>query len=140
MPYKKSNPYGYGGGGGSEFSDDLTQTTKIVSILIRHGERVDAIQTTWLLTNETLFEGKFHGGNGGEATVIQFAEDEHIVSVQGRSGQRVDSLTITTNKNSYGPYGGNGGSPFGPISAEKAGGFFGRSGQELDAIGVFVPV
>ncbi|SER58889.1 Jacalin-like lectin domain-containing protein [Giesbergeria anulus] len=137
MPYKKSALYG--GQGGSDFSDDLTQTARIVSISIRHGSRVDSIQTTWLLTDGSQLIGKLHGGSGGKEDVIQFAADEHVVTIQGRSGSRVDSLTITTNKKSYGPYGGDGGESFGPIPAERAGGFFGRSGSELDAIGVFIP-
>lgn len=137
MPYKKSQQVG--GQGGDEFSDDLTQVVRIVRISIRHGARVDAIQTTWLLTDGTQLTGARHGGGGGEETVIEFGSNEHIVTIQGRSGSRIDSLTITTNKKSYGPYGGDGGKPFGPIPAEAAGGFFGRSGTNVDAIGVFIP-
>ena len=137
IPYKKSKMVG--GSGGLEFSDNLTQTVRIVSISVRHGTVVDAIQTTWLLTDGTQIKGERHGGGGGEEAIIKFASDEHIVTIQGRSGSLIDSLTITTNKKAYGPYGGNGGAPFGPIPAEGVGGFFGRFGAYLDAIGVFIP-
>lgn len=111
MPYEKSQMVG--GSGGSEFSDNLTQTVRIVSISVRHGTRVDSIQTTWLLTDGTQSTGEHHGG--GEEDVIEFANDEHIIAIQGRSGCRIDSLTITTNKKPYGPYGGNGGHPLAPF-------------------------
>lgn len=137
MPFKKSTRVG--GSGGDEFSDDLTQAVRIVKISIRHGARVDAIQTTWLLTDGTQFTGVRHGGGGGKESVIEFGSNEYILTIQGRSGSRIDSLTITTNKKSYGPYGGDGGQSFGPIPVEAAGGFFGRSGTEVDAIGVFIP-
>jgi hypothetical protein len=136
MAYKKSAQYG--GDGGNAFDDNLTQVQKIVSIRIRHGARVDALQTTWRLTDGSLLSSAQHGADGGGESVIQFDEDEYLLTVQGRSGSRVDALSFTTNKRTYGPYGGDGGKPFGPIAAERAVGFFGRSAAELDAFGVFI--
>ncbi|WP_199155369.1 jacalin-like lectin [Chromobacterium sp. ASV23] len=58
------------------------------------------------------------------------APDDHL-------GRRVGQLSFTTNlDNAHGPQGGSGGSPF-SLSSTHVGGFFGRSGSELDAIGFF---
>lgn len=125
-----------GGGGGSAFSDDLTEATRITSITIRHGNFVDSIQTTWLSTSGQQVTGVRHGGGGGNPSVINLKPNEAIVRVEGRSGQFVDQLTFHTNLgNKFGPYGGDGGSPF-TLSGLCAGGFVGRSGKFLDAFGV----
>ncbi len=70
---------------------------------------------------------------------FKFAKGEYFVRVDGRSGDRINQLKFTTNLgNTFGPYGGNGGTPF-SISGLRIEGFFGRSGSRLDAIGFFSP-
>jgi hypothetical protein len=134
----------FGGTGGSAF-DDITSADAIVvgikSITVRSGSKVDAIQATYTLSDGSTFNGSTHGGSGGTAHVINLADDETIISVQGRSGSRIDQLMFTTRNTSgvikvYGPYGGTGGSPF--VVNGVVGGFFGRSGSGLDALGFYL--
>lgn len=138
MAYKRSAQYG--GQGGNAFSDDLTETQALVSIIVRHGTYVDAIQASWELVDGTTRQGTQHGGNGGTPETIELQSGEYITRVAGRSGTYVDQLTFQTNLgNSYGPYGGNGGATFEIPRLPQVGGFFGRSGSYLDAVGVFYP-
>lgn len=129
----------HGGGGGSPFSDDLTQVVQLAGFNIRSGSLVDAIQPIFLLCGGDTANGQWHGGGGGSQQTIAFADDEVIQSFDGRAGQYVDQLTITTNKATYGPFGGSGGNPFSEDRLSVVGGFFGRSGAYVDQIGVFTP-
>lgn len=134
-PYVKTDQYG--GHGGSRFADNLTETVKMTLLSIRHGDYIDAIQTTWSTVDGRRITGERHGGNGGTETVISFLDGEYINRIEGRSGAYVDQLTFYTNLgNKYGPYGGNGGTPF-RLTNLCVGGFLGKSGDYLDAIGVF---
>lgn len=126
----------WGGGGGSEFADVVPLGAKVIGLQIRSGQRVDSIQV-FLSTGAT----SKHGGSGGDLHDIRFEEDEYITAVYGRYGARVDQIAIRTNKGTYGPYGGTGGAN--PFSFEVTAGFqivgfFGRSGDEVDAIGLIV--
>jgi hypothetical protein len=134
----------FGGTGGNAF-DDITAAKAIVvcikSITIRSGSRVDAIQVTYLLSTGSTFQAAPHGGTGGDPHTINFAEGENIIILEGRSGDRVDQLKFTTRDSAgktkvYGPYGGSGGDAF--IVNGVVGGFFGRSGSGLDAIGAYL--
>ncbi|MED1663492.1 jacalin-like lectin [Brevibacillus laterosporus] len=136
MSWRKSTLFG--GSGGSPFNDDHTDVKRLAGFYIRHGSRIDAIQGIYDYLDGRRAPQEFHGGNGGTQAIVFFEDDEHIIRITGRTGSRVDQLTITTNKRTYGSYGGNGGSPF-EIDAANIGGFFGRSGSEIDAIGFFIP-
>ncbi|MDQ3935614.1 MAG: jacalin-like lectin domain protein [Actinomycetota bacterium] len=129
----------HGGTGGAPFTDDLTQVVRLAGFNIRSGSLVDAIQPVFLNCGGGRVTGPWHGGSGGGLQNIVFAADEVIQNFDGRSGWYVDQLTITTNKQTYGPFGGSGGSPFSEDRLDVVGGFFGRSGSYLDQIGVFTP-
>jgi len=58
------------------------------------------------------------------STRIMLQNDEYIIGLGVRKGTIIDALTITTNKNEYGPYGGKGGS------------YKKRSGKELISISI----
>ncbi|HLP61626.1 MAG TPA: jacalin-like lectin [Candidatus Deferrimicrobium sp.] len=133
-PYFKSAQHG--GVGGNAFSDDLTQVKSITQIVVRSGSFVDAIAVTYLLTSgETITVS--HGGSGGSPSIIQLREGEYIMRIDGRAGDFVDQIVFRTNMGAiFGPFGGNGGNPF-SIRDIQVGGFFGRSGDFIDAIGVF---
>lgn len=76
---------------------------------------------------------------------IQFDPSEFLVEISGRTGPYgvravIGSLVLVTNLHSYGPFGFGGQIPF-RTSVQDNGsiiGFFGRSGQFLHAIGVYV--
>lgn len=126
-----------GGRGGSVFNDSPKEGWRLKRIVIHHGNVVDGIQCVWQCPDGSFVTGKHHGGLGGRKSVIELQEGEYVTEVSGTEGNVVDSLCITTNHNKYGPYGGNGGKSF---SLQPRGGivtgFYGRSGNLLDAIGI----
>ncbi len=129
-----------GGGGGSPFSDDLTEACALVGVNIRHGGRVDAIQGIYSTPSGVNVPGPRYGGSGGTLDSFTLVAGEFITRVDGRSGNSIDSLQFTTNKgNVFGPYGGGGGNVFSALTGLQVMGFFGRSGAELDAVGFFTP-
>ncbi|MBA4532167.1 jacalin-like lectin [Brevibacillus halotolerans] len=136
MSWRKSTQFG--GDGGSPFSDDLTNVKRLAGFYIRHGSRIDAIQGIYEYSDGRRTPQGFHGGYGGSHNIVFFENDEYIIQITGRTDRRVDQLSFTTNKRTYGPYGGDGGNPF-EIDAAHISGFFGRSASELDAIGFFIP-
>lgn len=137
MPYERSMQYG--DKGGDVFSDDLTETCGLTRVIIRHGKYIDAITPVWKMVGGTEKQGLRHGGTGGDESSFKLDEGEFIKRVTGRSGKYVDQLTFHTSKGkTHGPYGDTGGGSF-EIGGLNVGGFFGRSGKYLDAIGFFKP-
>jgi hypothetical protein len=70
---------------------------------------------------------------------ITLARDEYIIGIAGRYGGRIDSIRFYTNKRSPAGFGGSGGSvQFGYTAppGQKIVAFFGRAGDNLDAVGV----
>jgi hypothetical protein len=138
MTYSRTQQIG--GDGGNTFSDNLTEICRLVEVKVRHGSTVDAITCVWTTPSGSRVTGDRHGGGGGSESVFSLLEGEHIVEVSIRSRKYVDSLTFRTNTGRTSEtYGGSGGSPT-SLTNLQAGGFFGRSGSRLDAIGVFTEV
>ncbi|KAJ8458968.1 hypothetical protein OPV22_031894 [Ensete ventricosum] len=112
------------------------------SVKIFSGDVVDAVDITFSYNGKT--ETRHFGGSGGNPHEIVLAEDEHLVGMAGEVANYhglvvVGKLGFTTNKKTYGPFGNTGGTPFSlPITAGKISGFFGRGGQFIDAIGVYL--
>ena len=111
------------------------------SINISSGNQIDSIQVTYLLSNGSLFHAPTHGKPSHPPINITFGTDERIVKIEGKTNnQLVDQLTITTvgpayERRVYGPFG-----ITGQIEWSLEGhiiGFFGRSGDLLDSIGVY---
>jgi hypothetical protein len=116
---------------------------EIGALHIRWGWFIDQLQVVYRNpTNGHVVSGPVHGGNGGQLTVITLNAGEFIAEINGRTGSFVDSLLVKTNQGRiFSNLGGDGGpNPFrfhlGVGSGEEIFGFFGRSGQFLDAIGV----
>ena len=135
----------FGGNGGHAFSDGISthlpDITGIEAIRIRHGDQVDSIQATYRVANGSTWVAPKHGGHGGSETFIQFTDDERVIRIEGKTNHvLVDQLTFLTQKGDgsqqkYGPFGITGKTPF--AVGGKILGFFGRSGNLLDAIGFF---
>ena len=133
----------FGGSGGEPF-DDYTEKSGIVgvkSVQIRHGNQVDMIDITYNLCGGGTFNGGQHGGTGGSLSSFSLEEGDYISKIEGKTnGVLADQLTFTVITCSgrtvtHGPYGKTGRQPF---SVEgKIVGFFGRSGNLLDAVGVY---
>jgi hypothetical protein len=99
----------FGGPGGSSFDDshDIAAWGCIREIIVRDGTEVDSLGVFW--ANSNFFS---HCGTGGTETVINLDPDEFISRVDGRSSDRLDQITFRSNKRTYGPFGGGGGTPF----------------------------
>ena len=129
-----------GGSGGSRFDDGGPETVngRITDVLIHSGQYIDSIQVSE--GNPAVLHPR-HGGNGGYPNNLILAGDEYITEVSGKYGKFIDSLTIQTNKGQIGHWGGDGGKydfDFAAPPGYAIVGFYGRSGQFLDAIGVIV--
>jgi len=123
----------HGGTGGSSFLALPAGTQAIAGVRIRAGKYVDSIQVAYRERNNIVW-GPRHGGGGGTPNTIMFRNNERIIEVGGRSGKYVDAIYVRTNRKKYRTYGGNGGKPF--RFQGRVDGFWGRSGNLLDAIGV----
>ncbi|MEA3016447.1 MAG: hypothetical protein QOI38_1169 [Sphingomonadales bacterium] len=134
----------FGGTGGAPF-DDLAAAggavNAIKKIVVRAGQFVDNISTTYGLPSGSNFVAT-HGGSGGQASTITLAPGEKVVGVRGRSGSLLDQITFLTRgpngERTHGPFGGGGGAPF-ELEAEVDS-FYGRSGTLDDNLGFFVNV
>jgi len=127
----------YGGTGGQPFQDDLPEAKELIAISIRHGDRIDAILGVWKTENGEQITGKQHGGYGGDESIIVLEPNEKINKVLIRYGSLVDSLEFHTSQNrQFGPFGGAGGEKNVEVPGNILG-FFGRAGDELNAIGFF---
>ncbi|CAL9041338.1 unnamed protein product [Musa banksii] len=130
----------WGGNGGSAF--DMGPAHRIISVKIFSGDVVDAVDITFTSYGKT--ETRHFGGSGGTPHEIVLQEGEYLVGMTGEFGNYhgvvvVGKLGFSTNKKSYGPFGNTRGTPFSlPIAAGKISGFFGRGGDFLDAIGVYL--
>jgi hypothetical protein len=131
-----------GGSGGRPFEDFIDKEGfRISSVSVRSGARVDAIQITYTDALGNLYPQPRRGGGGGRANVVNLNSDEYIVAISGvvpRSGRksnRVHRLDFTTSNGRKFSFGRGKGTSF-SFSGKKVLGFFGRSGRELDAIGV----
>ena len=142
-PLQKSNQVG--GTGGSPFTDPIETfippIVRVSGLKIRHGNQVDAIQATYELLGGMELVAFNHGGTGGSPTIVEFEEGEVIVQMKGKTNNvLVDQVTFVTKKKdgttaTYGPYGITGETPY-EVNGKIAG-FFGRSGNLLDALGAY---
>ncbi|TKW25129.1 hypothetical protein SEVIR_3G095600v4 [Setaria viridis] len=143
-------PLGAWGGDGGEAFDVSAPPLRLESMTIRAGNTVDAFGFSYV--DEA---GRRHirgpsGGTGGQLTTIRLAPTEFVNSISGTIGRSfgsqsrslVASLQIGTNVRTYGPYGRRnpGDDPFSIPLPENfcVVGFWGRAGNLLDAIGVYI--
>ena len=135
----------YGGKGGipwDDFEECPNSTVEGVhSITVYHGDQIDGLQVTYRLADGTLHPARLHGRRSGRfQNSFQLAPGEKIVRVEGKTNNvLVDRLSFVTrseagSENTYGPYGITGDTAF-AVEGDIVG-FFGRSGDLLDALGV----
>jgi Jacalin-like lectin domain len=137
-----------GTGGNSQVTDSdegfLEPGTRVARVLLSHDRPhnvVGAIQFTHIRSNGSLLDLPHHGGFGGDQTLIDLERNEHIIKISGKYGQFVNSITIQTDNPARSPIfvGGPGGA--GEYTYEvppgfEIVGFYGRSGDLVDAMGV----
>ncbi|KAF7034424.1 hypothetical protein CFC21_045445 [Triticum aestivum] len=133
-----------GGIGGNVRETSMSDVNRIVQVIVRHWNAVDAISVMYERKGKEAWADRW-GGEGGKPSTFSLQQDEYLTSVHGHYGQFKDfvvirSLTFVSNLRSYGPYGKEDGVPF-ALHAGPGGkimGFHARSGQFLDAIGTYV--
>ncbi|MFC7297556.1 jacalin-like lectin [Herminiimonas aquatilis] len=122
-----------GGGGGGAWSDDAVCAGQyVIGWRIAAGRTVDRVQ--FLYPDGWA---PVQGGSADFTSRIALAAGEYIVQVNYRSGGSVDSLSFKTSKGrTFGPYGGDGGSPgtYNVTPGEKLGCVKGRSGKSTDQL------
>jgi hypothetical protein len=128
-----------GGYGGSPFVDSIPSSAVPSEILIHSGSYVDALQMVLQLPNGQIGYMDRHGGDGGDDDTFDLRDGEYITAIGGRYGQYVDSIQFYTNMRISTIYGGSGGEADYYYEAPPGWqivGFYGRSGDFVDAIGV----
>jgi len=139
-PYEMGDQYG--GTGGEEFSDNLTEIARVKEVRIRSGAYINSIQLIWEVPDGSTVQGERHGGPGGNFHFFLLATDEFITRIDvgaGTGASPVDCLTFYSSRGTkYGPYG-NVRGPQNRISGGPINGFHGRAGDLLYRIGAFKP-
>ncbi|XP_038990481.1 mannose/glucose-specific lectin-like [Phoenix dactylifera] len=131
----------WGGSGGTAWSFEKAQA--ITKIRISVGDVIDSITFQYMDGAIARWSPRY-GGSGGKSTEIELGSTEFIISMKGYYGAYagmtiVYSLTFVTTVREYGPYGREQGTQFSvPKGTGWISGFQGRSGNLLDAIGVYM--
>lgn len=135
----------FGGPHGTAFNDadDLPATLSPRTLTLRGASRLDAVSLTH--DGGTTLS---HGGTGGTATSLTLASGEHLTSVKLTQGQkegrtRIFSATFTTDKGRTLSAGTatSATKTFTAPSGWRIVGFTGRSGDEIDKLGVlYAPI
>lgn len=131
----------FGGPHGTEFSDEASVVVgqTVGSITIRAGERVDGVALEVTGPKAATFS---HGGTGGKGNTLTLAAGERITSMEAHWGKKSGRTRIfylsfgTSSGNSVS--GGSMTEDKNSVTAPKGfqlGGFFGRGGDEIDALG-----
>ncbi|MBX9393853.1 endonuclease [Streptomyces sp. TRM72054] len=135
----------FGGPHGTAFNDadDLPATPSPRTLTLRGGSRLDAVSLTH--DGGTVLS---HGGTGGTATTLTLGSGEHLTSVKLTQGQkdgrtRIFSAAFTTDKGRTLTAGTatTATRTFTAPSGWQIVGFTGRSGDEIDKLGVlYAPI
>ncbi|MEU9657959.1 jacalin-like lectin [Streptomyces chartreusis] len=135
----------FGGPHGTAFNDadDLPATPAPRTLTLRGGSRLDAVALTHDGGNVLT-----HGGTGGTATSLTLAAGEHLTAVKLTQGQkdgrtRIFSAAFTTDKGRTLSSGTatSDAKTFTAPSGWQIVGFTGRSGDEIDKLGVlYAPI
>ncbi|ONK69979.1 uncharacterized protein A4U43_C05F28950 [Asparagus officinalis] len=135
----------WGGQGGVPWDDGNYRG--ILSITLVYDRCINSIRVEYDKNGRPIL-GERHGGSGGRHVIqIKFAyPEEYLTDISGYIAPMVHggspvirSLRFNTNKQTFGPYGIEEGTPFTiPIEGGMVIGFHGRSSQYLDSIGMYL--
>uniref|UniRef100_A0ACD5WE33 Uncharacterized protein n=1 Tax=Avena sativa TaxID=4498 RepID=A0ACD5WE33_AVESA len=151
---KKIGPWG---GVGGNYVDIKVAPLCLKSITIKSGRHVYSLEFLYIDEHGVPHHAGPWGGvcpyhTDGVLHTIQLGSSEFLTGISGTIGSPstnqyknkiVNSLTFISNDRQYGPFGGLGGMPFcsPPLSSNsRIVGFFGRSGDIIDAIGLYVNI
>jgi Jacalin-like lectin domain len=135
-----------GGGGGSAFSLACAPDEKIGAVSVRSGRRIDGVAIHCVpkgAVPKTVVEEQ-RAGAGGHRADFKILADEVLTRIEGTTGtcnkdsERICSLRFVTSRNRVsGWFGQPGPRQFSLFeNGEEIIGFTGRSGREIDQIGV----
>ncbi|PUZ64983.1 hypothetical protein GQ55_3G186700 [Panicum hallii var. hallii] len=135
----------WGGAGGHPWDDG--GYSGIRSITVSYDRSIDSISVEYD-RNGLAVPGERHGGAGGNHTTqikLSFP-DEYLTAVSGHYSPMaqggspvIRSLAFRSSQRAYGPFGAAEGTPFTfPVDGGVIVGFCGRSGWQLDAVGLYV--
>ncbi|MGD9675700.1 MAG: jacalin-like lectin [Candidatus Bipolaricaulia bacterium] len=143
-----------GGTGGEEFDarpPGSGDEWKISQIELRSGKRIDQIEITWHSKQGDSKSSPGFGGQGGDRSEVLVPHDDYLTKITGtiawvHEGEtmrdQVVSLRLVrrSGAGSEEEYGNPGPVPFSLECPEgyQILGIFGRSGKELDALGVYI--
>ncbi|XP_059648680.1 jacalin-related lectin 3-like isoform X2 [Cornus florida] len=136
-PYGSSEP-------GNQWNDGIYSTVREI-IIYSAGLEIESIQVVYDNGGKAVWGNK-HGFCTRQPNRVKLNyPTEYLVSISGYCGYYlstylvVKSLTLHSNIKQYGPYGKEEGSHFmTPLTVGKIVGFFGRVGERLDSIGVYI--
>ncbi|CAM0958756.1 unnamed protein product [Alopecurus aequalis] len=134
-----------GGPGGDERNAQVTPG-RLSSVTIHSGGTIDAISFTYIGTDYVQYSAGPWGRTLNTESTITLEPTDYVTAISGTIGRAYDnepvvtSLKISTFKGKDNKtYGTPNGTPFHiPVHEGKVVGFFGRSGDMLDAIGIYV--
>ncbi|MBW4643802.1 MAG: hypothetical protein KME23_12565 [Goleter apudmare HA4340-LM2] len=130
-----------GGSGGSSFA--IQCPGNIRKIYIRAGRRIDSIG--FYCESGKAEYASTVGGNGGTQYTFNLKPGEYLRGIRGRYGKcgkkstRICSIQFITNQRYSLEYGGTGpasGTFNYELPSDEVYGFYGRSGKNIDAIGI----
>nr|CAD1819853.1 unnamed protein product [Ananas comosus var. bracteatus] len=123
----------WGGTGGTPFDTKAAQ--QILGFEVWYDDCVTGIRFKYQQDDEIKWSKVFGSTSGGRHDKVQTTNT--ITGIHGtESTEVVQSLSFVTSAGTYGPYGSKHGNPFDATGVIV--GFFGRSSEQLDAIGVWI--
>lgn len=143
-----------GGTGGEEFDarpPGPGDEWKISQIELRSGKRMDAIEITWHSKHGDSKSSDSFGGQGGDRSEVLIQHDDYLTKIAGtiawvHEGETMRNQVVSlrfirkSGTGSEEEYGKPGPMPFSFECPEgyQILGIFGRSGTEIDALGVYI--
>ncbi|KAL6907944.1 hypothetical protein ACP4OV_002114 [Aristida adscensionis] len=145
----KIGPWGRKGYRPVESFDIAVAPLRLESITVYHGDVVDGLAFSYRDREKQPHTAGPWGGTGGQVTTIELRASEFVTEVHGKHGSYyghdgIASLTLVTNLQTHGPFGGcstSGWERFSVPVKNNASivGFFVHTGNSyLSAIGVYV--
>ncbi|XP_047052630.1 horcolin-like [Lolium rigidum] len=135
----------WGGAGGDE-RNVQAMPRRLVSVTIHSGEGIDGISFTYVGSDYVQYTEGPWGRTLNNENTITIDPTDYVTEISGTFGTAYDNTIVTSLKiatfNDQYPvtYGTPNGTPFHipVLNGGKVVGFFGRSGDLLDAIGVYI--
>ena len=138
-----------GGSGGNPFSALPPADNgpwKISAIQVWSGNRIDAIEMIWRNPQGNIRTSPKFGGSGGTEQEFDIDAADYLVRIEGSVGEREDNVRVfslqffTKQGRSSKVFGSQTAAPFryDEIPGNQVISLFGRSGAEIDALGVVI--